>query len=106
MPGFLVQVGATVLCAHGGQAQPTVPNPRVLLGGQPVTTLPTPWFVAGCPFVPPGGNGPCVSANWVVGALRVLAGGQPVLLQDSQAVCVPTGTPLTVAVTQVRVRGS
>jgi len=41
-----------------------------------------------------------------VGALRVLAGGQPVLLQDSQAVCVPTGTPLTVAMTQVRVRGS
>jgi hypothetical protein len=106
MSGFLVQVGATVLCAHGGQAQPTVPNPRVLLGGQPVTTQPTPWVVAGCPFVPPPGNGPCVSANWVVGALRVLAGGQPVLLQDSQAMCVPTGTPLTVAVTQVRVRGS
>jgi len=106
MPGLLVQVGATVICAHGGQAQPTVPNPRVLLGGQPVTTQPTPWVVAGCPFVPPTGNGPCVTANWVVGALRVLAGGQPVLLQDSQAVCVPTGTPLTVAMTQVRVRGS
>ena len=29
MPGFLVHVGATVLCSHGGQAQPTVPNPRV-----------------------------------------------------------------------------
>jgi hypothetical protein len=28
-----------------------------------------------------------------------------VLLQDSQATCVPTGTPLTVAVTQVRVKG-
>lgn len=106
MPGFLVQVGATVMCAHGGQAQATVPFPRVLLGGQPVTRQPGPWVVAGCPFVPPPGNGPCVTANWVVGALRVLAGGQPVLLQDSQAVCVPTGTPLTVAVTQVRVRGS
>ena len=35
----------------------------------------------------------------------VPAGGQPVLLQDSQAVCAPTGTPLTVVVTQVRVRG-
>ena len=106
MPGFLVQTGATVMCAHGGQAQPTVPNPRVLLGGQPVTTQPAPWVVAGCPFVPPAGNGPCVTANWVVGAVRVLAGGQPVLLQDSQAVCVPTGTPVTVVVTQLRVRGS
>ena len=35
MPGFLLHVGATVLCAHGGQAQPTVPNPRVIVMGQP-----------------------------------------------------------------------
>ena len=35
MPGFLLHVGATVLCAHGGQAQPTAPNPRVLVSGQP-----------------------------------------------------------------------
>ena len=106
MPGFLLQVGATVLCAHGGQAQPTVPMPRVLLGGQPAVTQPAPYVVAGCSFVPPAGNGPCVTAHWVVGATRVLAGGQPVLLQDSQAICVPTGTPLTVVVTQVRVKGS
>ena len=38
MPGFLLHVGATVLCAHAGQAQPTVPNPRVLVGGQPTVT--------------------------------------------------------------------
>ena len=28
MPGFLLHQGATVLCAHAGQATPTVPNPR------------------------------------------------------------------------------
>jgi phage baseplate assembly protein W len=28
-----------------------------------------------------------------------------VLLQDSQAVCTPNGTPLTITVTQTRVRG-
>ena len=106
MPGFLLHVGATVLCAHGGQAQPTVPNPRVLVSGQPVTTQPNPYAVTGCPFVPPGGNGPCVTAQWVVGALRVLAGGQPVLLQSSVAVCVPTGTPLNIVSTQTRVRGT
>ena len=105
MPGFLLHVGATVICMHGGQAQPTAPNPRVLVSGQPVVTLAAPYVVAGCPFVPPGGNGPCVTAQWVVGATRVLAGGMPVLLQDSQAVCVPTGTPLQVLVTQVRVQG-
>ncbi len=106
MPGFLLHVGATVLCAHGGQAQPTAPDPRVTVGGQPVTTLSAPYTVAGCPFVPPAGNGPCVTGQWLVGATRVVAGGVPVLLQDSQATCVPTGTPLTVVVTQVRVKGT
>ena len=105
MPGFLLHAGATVLCTHGGQALPTAPNPRVLVSGQPVTTQPSPYTVAGCPFVPPAA-GPCVTAQWVVGALRVLAGGQPVLLQSSVAVCAPTGTPLNVVVTQTRVRGT
>jgi hypothetical protein len=31
--------------------------------------------------------------------------GMPVLLQDGQAVCVPTGTGLIVSVVQVRVKG-
>lgn len=104
MPGFLLHLGATVLCAHAGQAQPTAPNPRVLVGGQPVVTLAAPYVVAGCPFVPPA-PGPCVSAQWIVGATRVLVGGVPALLRDSQAVCVPTGTPLTVVVTQSRAKG-
>jgi hypothetical protein len=106
LPGFLLHVGASVLCLHGGQALPTVPNPRVRLAGQPVTTRPNPYTVAGCTFMPPGGNGPCVIAQWVVGATRVLASGQPVLLHTSVAVCAPTGTPLNIAVTQTRVRGT
>jgi hypothetical protein len=106
VPGYLLHSGATVLCAHGGQATATSPNPRVKVGGQPVTTQPAPYTVAGCPFVPPAGNGPCVTAQWVVAALRVKAGGQPVLLQDSQAVCAPTGTPLNIVMTQVRVKGA
>lgn len=106
MPGFLLHVGATVMCMHGGQAQPTLPNPRVLVGGQPIVTQPTPYVVAGCPFVPPGGNGPCVTAQWVVGATRVFASGAPALLQTSQAVCAPTGTPLNIILTQTRVTGT
>jgi hypothetical protein len=105
VPGFLLHAGATVLCAHGGQALPTAPNPRVLVSGQPVTTQPAPYTVVGCPFVPPAA-GPCMTAQWVVGALRVLAGGQPVLLQSSVAVCAPTGTPLTIVATQTRVTGT
>lgn len=106
MPGFLLHQGATVLCLHGGQAQATMPNPRVRVAGQPVVTQPAPHTVAGCPFTTPSGAPlPCVTAQWVTGATRVRAGGQPVLLQDSQAVCVPNGTGVTVAVTQPRVRG-
>lgn len=106
MPGFLVHVGATVLCAHGGQAQPTVPQPRVLVSGQPVVTLASPYVVAGCGFPPPpAANGPCLTAQFVDGATRVFALGLPVLLLDSQAICAPTGTPLMITVTQPRVTG-
>ena len=103
MPGLILHLGATVICSHAGQAQPTAPNPRVLVSGQPVVTLTAPYVIAGCPFVPPGGNGPCVTAQWVVGAVRVLATGVPVLLQSGVAICAPTGTPLNVLVTQTRV---
>jgi len=103
MPGFVLHVGSTVLCAHGGQAQPMVPFPRVLVSGMPVTTMTSPYAVAGCAFVPPAGNGPCVMANWVVGALRVFAGGAPVLVQSSQAICAPTATPVLILMTQTRV---
>jgi len=104
MPGPLLHVGATVLCAHAGQAQPTTPNPRVLVTGQPTVTLSTLYTVAGCTLPPPtAGNGPCVTAQWVTAATRVGSGGVPLLLMDSQAVCVPTGTPLTVAIVQTRV---
>ena len=39
MPGFLVHVGAQVICSHAGQAQPTVPNPRVTVSGQPTVLM-------------------------------------------------------------------
>lgn len=104
MPGFLLHVGATVLCSHAGQAQPTVPNPRVTVSGQPTVTLPTPYVVAGCTLPPPSvANGPCVTAQFVTSAVRVTSNGQPLLLFDSQAICTPTGTPLLIVVTQTRV---
>jgi hypothetical protein len=103
MPGPVLHLGATVLCSHGGQAMPTAPNPRVLVSGQPVATVTAPYAVAGCAFVPPGGNGPCVTGQWVVGATRVLAGGQPLVLLSGASVCTPTGTPLVPVVAQTRV---
>lgn len=105
MPGNLLHVGAQVMCAHGGQAQPTVPNPRVKVMGQPVVTQAPPYAIAGCSNPPPPANvGPCITAQWVSAAIRVKVMGQPALLQDSKAVCIPTGTPLSVLVTQMRVK--
>ncbi|AFY34126.1 hypothetical protein [Calothrix sp. PCC 7507] len=106
MPGPLLHVGATVLCSHAGQAQPTVPYPRVLVSGQPIVLQTTPYVVTGCTLPPPpAANGPCVTAQWVTGATRVFANGAPVLVLSSQAICAPTGTPLIPSIAQTRVVG-
>ena len=105
MPGPLVHVGAVVTCAHMGQAQPTVPNPRVLVSGQPTVTIAAPYVVAGCPFNVSGSPVPCVTGQWVMGATRVTSMGQPLVLMDSQAVCAPNGTPLLIVSAQIRVTG-
>jgi hypothetical protein len=47
-----------------------------------------------------------VTAQWVVTATRVTSGGVPLVLKDSTAVCVPTGTGLQVASVQAKVKGT
>jgi hypothetical protein len=107
MPGYVLHSGATVLCLHAGQAQPTAPSPRVKVSSQPAVTQSCSYTIAGCALPPPPvGIGPCVTASWVVAALRVKSGGVPLLLQDSTALCAPTGTSLQVAAVQARVKGS
>jgi len=96
-------MGATVLCSHGGQASPTAPSPSVLVSGMPAATIVAPYAIVGCAFVPPAGNGPCVTGQWVVGAVRVLSQGQPLAIMSGVSVCVPTGTPLLPVVAQTRV---
>ena len=71
MPGFLLHAGAVVQCVHGGMAQPTVVNPRVRVSGQPVVMQAAPHTIAGCTFPPPpAANGPCLTAQWVMGAVE------------------------------------
>ena len=53
MPGFLLHLGATVMCAHAGQATPVTPNPRVLVSGQPTVAMSSAYVVAGCTLPPP-----------------------------------------------------
>jgi uncharacterized Zn-binding protein involved in type VI secretion len=112
MPGApLVAVGASAMCPHGGQVSIASSNTRVLLGGQPATTVADQFPIAGCPFtIPSGPPHPCVAVRWVVPATRVLINGQPAVLQTSAGLCqaadqVPQGPP-TVIATQLRVTGT
>jgi hypothetical protein len=102
MPGFLLHVGATVMCSHGGQAMPAVPNPQVLVSGQATALLSDPWTVAGCPGIPPA-IPPCVTGQWIVGSTRVTSNGMPLVIDGGQGIGVPPSTPLIPVVMQTRV---
>ncbi len=106
MTAPLLHLGATVLCSHGGSANPVTPNPRVLVSGQPTVVTSAPWVIAGCPLNVSGAPSPCVTAQWIVAALRITSSGQPLVLMNSQSVCAPNGTPLQAVVAQMRVVGS
>src|SRR5437763_412961 len=99
MPGFIVHQGATVMCIHGGNGQPTVVSPRVQVSGMPVVTISSPYVIAGCSLASTGT--PCITGQWVTAATRVFAGGQPVVVVSSQGVC-PPGTMQALS-TQTRV---
>jgi hypothetical protein len=102
MPAPMLHLNATVLCQHAGPATPVSPFPRVLLSGQAVVTQASPYTITGCALSSTS-TPPCVTANWLVAALRVKAGGAPVLTTAGMAVCTPTGTGLMPVAFQPRV---
>jgi hypothetical protein len=73
-----------------------------MVSGMPIATIAAPYTVAGCAFVPPAGNGPCVTGQWVAGAVRVTSMGQPVVIMSGVSICTPTATPLLPVSSQVR----
>jgi len=118
MPGFLLTMSCVVTCAHGGQAAPTSPNPRVRINGTPVPLAAAPFMIAGCAMAvpPPAGPGPtpCIMATFLPATLtvRVRSNGQPLLCQTSMTgpvVNVPPAPPLPLMAVsfagQTRVRG-
>ena len=90
------------MCSHAGTALPAAPFPRVLLSGQPVVTLSSPYVIAGCALTGTGAP-PCVTGQWLTGAARVLAGGVPVATMVGASTCIPTGTPMLPVSAQPRV---
>lgn len=110
MPGPLAHVGNLTLCTHGIPATVVPTNARVLVGGQPVTTMSDQYLIAGCPFMAGLVPMPCVRIQWLVPAMRVLVNGSPALLQTSVGLCMsaqqtPNGPP-TVPVNQPLVIGT
>ena len=92
MPAPALHLGAVVMCTHAGQATPAAPFPRVLLSGQPVVTLASPYVIAGCALAGTP-NPPCVTGQWITGAVRVLAGGVPLACLISTSTCVAVIRP-------------
>jgi hypothetical protein len=90
------------MCSHAGSAQPLAPFPRVLLSGQPAVTIASPYAVAGCALTGTP-TPPCVTGQWLSGAVRVLAGGTPLATMTGASTCVPTGTPMLPMSAQPRV---
>jgi hypothetical protein len=105
MPAPVLHLGATVLCSHAGQATPLAPFPRVTVSGQPVVTLTSPYAIAGCALASTS-SPPCVTGQFVSGAVRVLAGGAPLATLIGSSVCTPTGSPMLPVTAQPRVLAS
>ncbi len=111
MPGYLLHVGATVMCPHGGQVSIASTNTRVTVGGQAVATMSDTYTIAGCAFTVPGPKPqPCVKVQWLAPATRVIVTNQPAILQSSNGLClsadqIPAGPP-NVVVTQLRAKGT
>jgi uncharacterized Zn-binding protein involved in type VI secretion len=103
--GYLLTQGATVLCLHGGQAQPTTTSSHVKINGQPVITQTSSYSISACSFMQGSKPSPCITAQWTSGATRVKADGAPVLLDNSQATCTPNGTGVNIVMTQTGVKG-
>lgn len=108
MPGYMLHVGDTMMCPHGGQITTVPGNARVMVSAMPAATMADNYLVAGCPFVVPTAvPQPCMKVQWLVPATRVMAGGQPVIVQSSTGLClsgtqVPQGPPSVVSM-QTRV---
>jgi hypothetical protein len=101
---------SVVQCAHGVPAQAVPSQVRVRSDNQPLLTQSDLFTIAGCPFQLPGPTpSPCVQVRWTTAAVRVRAGGVPLLLQTSVSLCLaatqaPQG-PAIVAGATPRVRG-
>ncbi|GAC1382511.1 MAG: hypothetical protein NVSMB48_13290 [Marmoricola sp.] len=105
MPGPVLTMASTVMCAHGGVATPAMGSPRAMAAGTPAITLTSPYVVAGCGLTGSPAP-PCVTGQWIVGAVRVTSAGQPLALLSGTSLAMPSGVPMLPVVAQPRVIAS
>jgi hypothetical protein len=107
MPALLTSA-SVLMCPHGGPVTIS-PSSANAQAGSPIVRGSDSFVVAGCSFNISGAPHPCVSVNWIQTATRVKAGGDFVLTQSSQGLCVaadqtPQG-PVQIQSTQAKVSG-
>lgn len=94
-------MGAT--CPHGAPITVVSKNVNVMVNGTKVASMTDLMTIGGCPFQIPVGAGtkpqPCVTANIIVPASRVLINGQPAVLLSSTGIAksveqIPQGPPI------------
>jgi len=99
MPGPVLHTGASATCPHGAPLNIIAASPRVMVSGMPAAVLTDQGLVAGCPFTVGPKPQPCVTTRWIAGATRVIANGQPLLINPCVAIClsadqIPNGPPI------------
>lgn len=102
------------MCPHGGSTSISPGSARVKVAGQPVATMADTYTLSGCPFQVPVGAGtkpqPCTTIQWMVPAVRVKAGGNYLILQNSTGLCLSAeqipGGPPNFTVVQARVKAT
>jgi hypothetical protein len=77
MPGLVLHADAAIKCAHGGTATVMTSQAQALVSNKAIATVTDQITVAGCSVT----NVPCTTIRWLGFTPRVLAKGQPVLLQ-------------------------
>ena len=96
----IVTSATQVMCGHAGTGSHIATQVRVKVAGSPVAVASDQYTVAGCSLASSGAPTICTVLAWTMPAIRVKAGGVPVLINTS----MPQGVgPGVVIPGQVRV---
>lgn len=76
------------MCPHGGQAIVVPQNMMVQIANSPVLVMTDVFMIAGCAFVIAGAPAPCLTIQWTMPAMNVMANHTPVLLWTSMGMCI------------------